>query len=60
MGVLIVFLHTTDGHPIAFHIGRDRIFATGNGPVVAEVHGTRFEVKETKAQIEAVIRDAEY
>ena len=61
MGVLIVFVHRkTDGHPMAFHIGRDRVFATGNGPAVVKIRGERCEVTETKAQIEQFIRDAEY
>lgn len=56
----VVFVHTTEGRPIAFHVLVDRIFATGNGPVeLVRSDGERFKLKESKAEIEKYIRDAE-
>lgn len=60
---LAVILHTTDGKPIAFHPGRDRVFAAGRLVEIEITEGShkgqRVTVKESKAQIEKHIRDAE-
>jgi len=55
----VVFVHTTEGRPVAFHVGKDRIFATGNGPVELVRDTDRLTLKESKSEIEKIIRDSD-
>ena len=54
-----MILHTTDGRHIAFHPVKDRVFAAKKDAVEIEVKGKRFTVRESKREIEKLIRDAD-
>ena len=52
----VIILHTHDGKPLGFRVGRDLLYETD--PVMVNIDGKDILVRETKKEIETIIRDA--
>ena len=48
-------MHTVAGKPLGVRLGRDLIYETD--PVIVSIDGEAFEIRETKEEIAAIIRD---
>jgi hypothetical protein len=56
--IMVVFVHTIEGRPVVYHVGKDKISATKKGPVVlVRANGERVKLRESKKEIEAFIRE---
>jgi hypothetical protein len=51
----VIILHTVAGKPLGVRLGRDLIYETD--PVIVSIDGEAFEIRETKEEIAAIIRD---
>ncbi len=51
----IIIVHTIAGKPLAVRVGRDLIYDTD--PVMVVIDGEEFTVRETKQEIDAIIRE---
>ena len=51
----VIILHTVAGKPLGVRLGRDLIF--DSDPMTVSIDGEKFEVRETKNEIDAIIRD---
>ena len=51
----VIILHTVAGKPLGVRLGRDLIYETD--PVIVQIDGEKFKVRETKKEIDAIIRD---
>ena len=51
----VIILHTVAGKPLGVRLGRDLIYETD--PVIVSIDGEAFEIRETKDEIAAIIRD---
>lgn len=56
-GARIICVHRLKGgRPLCVHVGRDKIVSAK--PVVVVVAGERIEVRESKKEIDALVKDA--
>lgn len=54
----VVFLHNTDGRPVAYHVGpAERIVVTKSGVELVR-DGVRIKIREGKKEIDRYIREA--
>ena len=51
----VIIVHTLAGKPIGVRLGRDLIY--DSDPVIVSIDGKEFEVRETKKEIDEIIRD---
>jgi hypothetical protein len=60
-GYVIICLHRIrpgkPDKPVAVHVGRDRMFMSLR-PVEVSIGPDRFEVRETRSEVEAIIKDS--
>ncbi len=52
----IIIVHTLAGRHLAVRVGRDLIYDTD--PVIVSIDGVEYPVRETKQEIETIIREA--
>ncbi len=53
----LVCVHALNGRPMFVKLGEDKILLSKQ-PVVIEIGGQRYEVKESRKEIEGFIREA--
>ena len=56
-GEPIICVHKMNGHPAFVRVGRDRVLLSKRPIVVERENGDRFEVKETRREIEGFLQD---
>lgn len=53
----VICVHKMNGHPAFVHVDRDSILLSKRPVVVVMGNGGRFEVKESRKEIEAFIKE---
>jgi len=54
----VVFLHNTDGRPIAYHVGpAERLVVAKSGAVTLVRDGERIKLRESKKEIDRYVRE---
>lgn len=58
MNLPLIFVHTPDGQRLSFRVGLDTVHAERK-VVEVVIAGTRYEIKESKQDIENLLRDVD-